>query len=178
MKKPARQPRLAIAEERSITIEDFLATCKEEVFVPLSEEKLRSVTATASDVRFRRYMVNSENLLESMLFVASDTDHDRTRWFTSTDDVPMTARRMITYRELLTLQELLLSYLERLRVDRAGRRSRSSPRAMTLHCSACDARWLLDGNHGFIQVCMSGAHRDMAITEMTSPELGMRGCQC
>jgi len=85
---------------------------------------------------------------------------------------------MITYRELLRCPELLRSYLEMLADGRDGRPVRTEPRILTLHCSSCDARWMLDGNHGFARLCAANDHCVVTVTEMTSPELGMRGCRC
>ena len=68
-----------------------------------TEAKVRSVAATVEDVTFRRYRVNSSELLSSRLFAATDTDQERTRWYTSTDDVPFSDRTLITYAELMGL---------------------------------------------------------------------------
>ena len=169
---------LNLDREEAISLDAYLATCRHEVQVPITKAKVREVAASIEDVTFRRFRADSKDLLDSRLFAASDTDRDRTRWFASGDDVPFEERRLITYAELLGLPDLLRDYLERLRIDRAGRPDRQSPRMMTLHCSSCDARWMLDGNHGFVRICASGNHQPITVTEMTSPQLGMHGCAC
>lgn len=169
---------LCIEHSEQITIDDFISACRDEVQVPLAEETIRAVAGSAALVTFRRFRAGSGALRESRLYAASDTDHSRTRWYTSDDSAPLETRRMITYCELMTLPALLRDYLQWLREDRVHRPARAGFRALTLHCSSCDARWLLDGNHQFVTVCASGEERVFTVTEMTSPELGMRGCQC
>jgi len=67
-------------QAKRLTVDDFVEACRQEVWVPLSEEKLRSVATTVKDVTFRRYRVDSMALVRSRLFAASDTDHARRRW--------------------------------------------------------------------------------------------------
>lgn len=169
---------LVVEHPESITIEDFLEACRVEVQVPLSEEMVRSVVATVEGVTFRRFRANSRALLNSNLFAASDTDRGRSRWLTAADDVGMDERGMITYAELMRQPGLLQDYLERLGIDRAGRPERPTPRVLTLHCAACDGRWLLDGNHGFVRICVADNHQLVSVTEMTGPRLAMRACRC
>ena len=170
--------KLHVENAESITIDDFLEVCRQEINVPLSEGKCRSVTAALGDVTFCRYRVSSKDLLNSSLFAASDTDQKRSRWYSSNEDVPMQDRKLITYAELMQLPNLLQDYIEMLRIERMNRPERPFPRVMTLHCATCDARWLLDGNYGFVRIIASGNDQIVIVTEMTSPKLGMRGCQC
>ena len=135
--------RLEVADAQAIDIDEFLATCRREVFVPITEEQVRGKRAT-----FRRFVAESDALLRSRLYTASDTDHARTRWIMGNETVPMSERRMITFAELVELPELFADYLAILSAERADRPQRDAPRVMTLHCSTCDARWMLDGNHG------------------------------
>ena len=155
-----------------------MEACLDEVYVPVSEEQIRHVAAMVHSVGFRRYVVDSSALLGSLLFSASDTDRGRTRWLAADDDVPLEDRHLIAFGELMELPELLAKYVAMLDRERRGRPERPIPRIMTLHCSRCDARWLLDGNHGFVRLCVSGEHQETTVTEMTGPGLGMRGCRC
>ena len=109
--------RLHVTRATRISIDDFLATCLREVYVPIPESKVREITAALGDVEFRRFEADSRDLLCSRLFAASDTDQTR-------------------------------------------------------------SRWMLDGNHGFVRLCTSDDHQTVEVTEMTSPRLGMRACQC
>ena len=170
--------RLEVGKVEDLQVEEFLQACRDEVHVPVSETTIRERSRSAPDVRFRRFEVDSDALRRSCLFAASDTDAHRQRWIWASDPLPLADRRMITYAELLDLPELLASYLECLAKDRIGRPERSSARILTLHCSRCDARWLLDGNHGLVRIFASRRSCRVQVTEMTSPALGMRGCQC
>jgi len=165
--------RLEVLDAELLDIEEFLETCRREVFVPITEEQVRAVPAS-----FRRFVADSRALLDSRLYVASDTDPNRERWLTPNDDVPRSERRLITFAELMQAPRLLRDYLAMLADGRAGRPERESPHVMTLHCSTCDARWMLDGNHGFARLCAEGAHGPVTVTEMTDPRLGIRACAC
>jgi len=169
---------MQITNVKTIDLEEFLAICRSEAEVPATEEQIRSIAGATYGIAFRQYTVPWEELFEQRLYTASDTDKNRTRWFTSKDKIPFEERRMLTFKELMKHQDLLDEYVVRLKKDRGGRTDIKIPHAMTLHCAACDGYWLFDGNHGFIRAVLAANPMEFLVTEMTAPKFKMRACRC
>ena len=150
-----------------------------EVQVPADEETVRRVAGQIESVTFRRYTVSSRVLLSPRLFSAWDTDVDVTRIIPSSEKTEET-RYPLPMAVLLAREDLLIPHLQRLKEARSDRPDRVSPRAMTLHCAGCDARWLFDGNHGLLRIGVRGEDVGVEVTEMSSVDWGglHRACRC
>ena len=162
-----------------IDLDQFLEACRREVEVPASGQQIRKIAASIASPVFLRYAVNSEKLLLDNPYSAWDTDEGREHWI-SPKDTSVKSRVPIRFQELLGHPKLLKSKLEMLRMERRDRPQRSRPHAILLHCTRCGARWFLDGNHGFLQICISGAHQELTVTELSSGDWKglLRACAC